>query len=1042
MKKILTLMAAMTAASGAFANDYDWQNIPSSPKTDASHNVEGYNGLQYENSTLSFKVNDGDEIELTVNGKNLKVALDGSNLETELKDGLISFKATKDGTVTLTPGDNTTSVTAIKVVSNNYRDALQIIEDGKASVTKALQQISNYSTEEDEDGRSFSSLFNSAAGLINEESQKIAQLEADLKGYKAKNTVGDNLKDMRSKEQAVAINVANIVTKAQTAHDKYIKAAFTDAQPLTDRINEAESTEDIKNATKDGIKTLNGKTTYIYDFTYDSTKGVGVAGQPKAEWCKTELENIKSDLMAYRDGAMGIYSNLTGIDNAGYGVSADAINLLKAEIDNMIARAIIERDYSNKIEELANNTSSLASVLTTKDTDGKNVFTKPNGYDTWVEDVNTISDFIANTDNRRDYTEAKLKTMVVDVYTQATTTYATLKTELAVQAATSLGKLAEAAQNNIDTYSYKISAKYENEPETQKTYQEEFAKLQSDLNGYKKTITDKEYEKVVLGYNDLASKISEVTNKILGDEGLWTKTLKGQKGEVDKNNRTTAEKLTNKIDAIRANYNDQIENHIKNWKESDFAQFKSETYYSDGAYQRYKDNGDLKTYLEARQSILFDIINNLDEEKVNINNEVINLTNAMSGVDDVEFDPTDNKYRFTDEKVKEYEKAIADINTKIEEQLNLAIEAANERAYYYFMESPTIGQTMTVRGAKNIYDRTKEWLYEGYNNAKMSKEAYEKFLYRYAGIIWKGYYVETVNDIKEDKGEKFLDNAEDKAETFYKAKTMADKIGQLTTEYLSKIQDVVDDVNGEYTVYTQLYEGVRGRKVKYTEAKAKESDYAKSYEKAAGVDEDTAKKFINDKLNSINTVIAEFSDNLEEKALEASSLKAESETAFDVFDEGYIQITDFAAYTANNEAKDEAEKQVALIEAEITNLKTQIADYREDAKAVGETAISTAETTLAAQKTSIQKDFEDYKLGTTYPNSIKGVLEAILADLKAAAEEAKNVQEGGNLDYNGDGVVDANDVKAAKADAQKTGDIKTFNDFLTKYLEFQSKNNQ
>lgn len=1023
-------MAAMSAVSGAFANDFDWQGIPSRPTTDANHNVTDYKGLKYENSVLSFEVNAGDEIELTVSGKNLTVALNGSDLKTELKDGKVAFKAENNGTVSLTFGDDATSVTAITVESDNYRTALDIIKQGKASVTEALQKISNYTKETDKDGRSFSGLFSSASSLINEEAQKIAQLEADLKSYRANNTVGDKLAGMRSVETAAAANIAAIVAKAEAAHDEYIKIAFTNTEALTNRIKEAKSKDEIKNTSEAYVKTLNETTKYIYDFTYDANKKVGVAGKLKADWCQTELDNIESDLMSFREGAMGIISNISGVEDGGFAFDVDVVAQLEAQVDNMIARAIVERDYAAKIAELSDNVTALDKVLATKDADNKNVFTKPSGYDTWAKSVKTISDLIADTDSRRDFTQADLKANVIDVYNTANTTFATLKTDLAGQAATALTKLAEKAQSNIDTYSYKIAAKYENEPATQEKYQKEFAALQADLNGYKETIKGEKYEDVVLGYNALAAKIDEVNTKILGDNGLWSQTLEGQKGEVISNNNATAKKLTDKIDAIRANYNKQIES-ITNWKNSDFAKYNDNT--------ALKDNGDLKTYLEARQSVLFDIVNNLDKEKVNINNAVTALNDVIPGIPDVEFDPTDEKYRFTDEKVKKYEDAITDLNKKIDEQLTLALEAANERAYYYFKNSYTIGTTMTVNGAAEIYYDTKKWLDEGYNNEKMSQDAHDKFDSRYAGILWANRYLVTVNGKQEDKGEKYLADAIAKAGSYNADKTMADNIGKLTTDYLSKIEGVVETINGQYEEYTKLYVAVRDKKVKYTEAKAKESDLVAKYKDAAGVDEATAKKFINDKLNDINTVIAEFSEKLEEKALEASTLTTDGETAFNAFDEGFIQVTDFAAYKSNKEANDEASKQITLIEAEITNLKTQIADYREDAKAVGETAIAKAETELEAQKTTIEKDFKDYKLGTTYPNSIKGVLDTILADLKAAAEEAKKVQEGGNLDYNGDGDVNIDDVKDAKADAQKTGDIKTFNDFLTKYLEFQSK---
>ena len=89
MKKILTLMAAMSAVTGAVANDFDWQSIPAKPATDASNMVKGYNGLYFVNNTFSFNVHAGDEVQLTVNGKNLTVNVGGTVLNTELKDGKI-----------------------------------------------------------------------------------------------------------------------------------------------------------------------------------------------------------------------------------------------------------------------------------------------------------------------------------------------------------------------------------------------------------------------------------------------------------------------------------------------------------------------------------------------------------------------------------------------------------------------------------------------------------------------------------------------------------------------------------------------------------------------------------------------------------------------------------------------------------------------------------------------------------------------------------------------------------------------------------------
>ena len=57
------------------------------------------------------------------------------------------------------------------------------------------------------------------------------------------------------------------------------------------------------------------------------------------------------------------------------------------------------------------------------------------------------------------------------------------------------------------------------------------------------------------------------------------------------------------------------------------------------------------------------------------------------------------------------------------------------------------------------------------------------------------------------------------------------------------------------------------------------------------------------------------------------------------------------------------------------------------------------------------------------------------ADLKKAAEDAKKQQEGGNLDINGDGEIDGDDVMQKLDESKKTGDVNAFMDFVNRYLE-------
>lgn len=1021
MKKILTLMAAMSAVTGAVANDFDWQSIPAKPATDASNMVKGYNGLYFVNNTFSFNVHAGDEVQLTVNGKNLTVNVGGTELNTELKDGKISFKATAGGLVILTMGEQT-AVTAIYVESDNYRKALEKIKTkGQGTINEAVAKISDYSKKTDPNNKkgdeelSFEGFYTAIKAKINDEAVKVAGLEAQLAERKAENTVTQEwLDDLDGQLNAVKNNVNTILFLASVNEAKYIEVTKTRCAALNDRIKKARNNDKgTRYVTNSGDATQeNNGTNYIYEL---KSNGYADVTKPKADWCESELQNIEKERDAIKNNAMELLSQFPNINWNATDYTAE-YSTLENQVDNMIARAIVERDYvkTKKFSNLSDNVTKLNDVLKAKDAEGNTIFTKPAGYDAWAQNVKKINDFVAKTDNRRLYTQAELNTMPVGVYTSAETSFEQFKTDFANQAEAALNKLAKVAQDNIDTYSYKIAAKYQNEKDTREKYEKEFSKLQADLNGYKKTITKKQYEEVVVGFTTIADNIEAINKAILGDpttgkKGLWTETLSAQKQEVLDNNAAAAKVLTDKIDAVRANYNTKVTDGIEKWKTADFA------------------NPDMVTYLEACQRALFDIVNKLDMAKEDINSNVKNLAGVIGGVEDVEFDPNDNKYRFTgkDENNADYSTIISGIETEINTQLDRAIDKANETAYQFFLNEDGTEKTMTKNYAFNIYCGLKKRLDTGLNNSEMSRDAYDAFNNRYMGILDKSY--------NNGVGENYLADAEKKAAEYYNAKTMADNIGKLTTDYLSKIQGAVEEVNTNLNAYTEHYEGVSDRKVKYTAAKAKEATYVKDYMAATGAEEKDAKEFVNGKLNEISGVISEFSKVLESKALSASKL--DSTTPFAEFDKGYNMVTNYKAYQANEQALADANKLVANVEADITNLKAQIADYRDDAKAIGEAAIDKAQTVLDAQKKDIEANYAKLELGTTFPNTIKGVLEAVRADLKKAAEDAKKQQEGGNLDINGDGEIDGDDVMQKLDESKKTGDVNAFMDFVNRYLE-------
>ena len=1021
MKKVLTLVSALSMVAGsAFANDYDWQfgvDGVNNPKTDANHNVligDKAIALKYENKKFTFSVNAGDQIKLGVNGEDLHIAVNGTPLTAKLEGGKISFDATADGTVELTLSKGT-AITSIYVESDNYRTALAKIKNiGKAAINNATIKIADYSQMKDEknmyrdeEGKalSFMDFFSAIKGEINIEAQKVAQMEAELEKAKQENTVGVLLGEAEGEGKlvtrltAVDNAITQILADATAAKANYDNIIQVVAKGVNDRLAEAAETT---------VSSYDNKAlTYIWDFQTVNRKIEKKS--LKAPWAETELAAIEKDRNELMKAAWEELGRFPKQTKAKAEWETD-FNSLKDQVDNMIARAIVERDYKSKITNLKTKVGNLKDVLAIKDTDHKDVFTKPAGYDDWTKAVDELNKFIDDATNRRDFTKAELDANPVGKYTTAETTFTSLKNEFIDQAHKALTALSADAQKNIDTYSYKISAKYQNEPETQKQYEKEFAVIQSELNGYNKTIGLKDYATIVEGYNTIAPKITGINDQV---KAKWDKTLDDQKLKVKANNNDAKKEIDDQIDAVRKNYNDYIAK-IEAWKKADFA------------------SEDMIASLNANQRVLFDIVGELDAQKKAVADKVAELETAIDEVSDVEFDPNDaTKYRFNGENKdgKTYKSIVEEIEGRIKVQIDAAVKTANDRAWTYLTRGSSNGKaTLTFNDANQKYNAAKEYIDKGFSESKMTKEAHDSFDMRYLGILDKSQ--------NNGVGENYSADAYAKAQEYMTALTLADNIGSISTDYLAKIETAVKAVNDQLEAYKALYQKVATKKVAWTVAKSKEADYQKEYEQVVPDGKDD---FVKTKLKEINDALKDFSKKLEDNALEASSLNDEADTVLKFFDAGYFQATNYKGYVANNEAKSKADALIAVVKAEITNAKAAIAGYREEVKAEANVVIAAAETTVAAQETSVTEDFAAGKLGDTYA-TIEGALNTVSANLKKALADAEKAEKGGNLDLDGDGEISTSDVLKAVGNVKdKTMDLRTFTDFIDAYFQYISK---
>lgn len=1008
MKKVLTLVSALSMVAGsAVANDFDWTGLEEPQLEAGTHFVKGTkSNLTYKDQEFSFQVTKGDKVQLEVNGENLDITVNDSKLTASLEGGKISFVAEADGGVVLKLGTDT-AIKSIYVESDNYRKAEKLIKTiGMAAVNKATVDIADYSTMIDKDNQnlSFDGFFTSVKEEINLEAQKVAQMEAELVTAKAENTVKKLLAEgletsLEKRLGAVKTAVEKIVKDAEAAKKNYDNITKVVAKGVDDRLVEAAKT------TVSAID--NNALTYIWDFKLDGKKIV--KSSLKAAWAEDELNAIAKDRDALKKAAMEELSRFykSTKNEADWQKDFDG---LKGQIDNMIARAIVERDYKSKITNLKTKVDNLNGVLAIKDVNQKDVFTKPAGYDDWTKAVKELNDFIDDTTNRRDYTKAELDANPVGKYTTADKTFTSLKDEFIGQAHSALTALSADAQKNIDTYSYKISAKYQNEPETQKQYEKEFAVIQSELNGYNKTIGLKDYATIVEGYNTIAKNISGINDQV---KAKWDKTLNDQKIKVKDNNKEAKKVIDDQIDAVRKNYNDYIAK-IEAWKKADFA------------------SDDMIASLNANQRVLFDIVGELDAQKKAVADKVAELETAIDEVSDVEFDPNDaTKYRFNGENKdgKTYKSIVEEIEVRIKAQIDAAVKTANDRAWNYLdTDWSNDKATLTFNDADAKYYAAKEKIDKGLSESKMTQEAHDSFDKRYQGILDKSQNANV--------GENYRVDAYTKAKAYKTALTLADNIGSISTDYLAKIETAVKAVNVQLEAYTALYQKVATKKVAWTVAKSKEADYQKEYKQVVPDGKDD---FVKTKLQEINDALKAFSKKLEDNALTASSLNDEADAVLASFDAGYFQATNYKGYVANNEAKSKADALIAVVKAEITNAKAAIAGYREEVQADANVVIAAAETTVSAQESSVAKDFADGKLGDTYA-SIEGALKTASANLKQALADAEKAEKGGNLDIDGDGQIGLSDIEKA-TDNTKGGamDGTTFTNFIEAYLQYISK---
>lgn len=1031
-------MAAMSAASGAFAYDYDWAvPNPSNIKTDDAGNVEGCTDLKYDatSNVLSFNAQKDDQIVVSVQnlgGELGTVSANGTSIEVGgNKEAVLNYTADADGLVKIVISGNLV-VTKINVTSQMYLDLVKEYNDAKAALNDVNKKLAGYSTKEE--GK-FLDFFNAFMKEVNKQGQAIEKAKADLEDAKKTNNVSAQKADISKRLSDATTNVTAIPADVQKAEKLYKTIIGTDAKASLDRIKKAKKqngTDITATLWADGD--MNNLLDYMWDFkeVKDGTKITYVQDKLKAAWEKDEIAAIENDRKNILADALAELKNYPLHYTAEGKTQADfqkAYADIVTSVDNMIARAIVERDYKAKIEQIAKDAEDLDKVIAANpDVFKTDALSKD--YNNWKKDIKDINEFINKTDNRQDFTQAELAANPVKKYTDAAATLEAYKKDLVKQAQTVLNKLVDDTQKELNDYMYKVVAKYENEPTTQETWQKKFAAEQDKLNKAEKTVKGGDYTKLVVNYATIKDEINAVRTTV---NGYWGETLNAQKGEVVDINNQNAKKLYTQIDAIRANYNERIQ-HIQKWLGMQFMGGEEST-----------ATIDIKKNLQK----LFDIVLELDNTKKAIGDDVAAINKLVDATSDAEFDPNNNKYRFFEDKAKNsedilYTDAIDALKISIETEIKAATFTANAKAAEFLNDYSYKADFdyLNVAKAYTYVSNAQTEVDKGYNESKMSSAAAKAYKQAFSDVanvrkdaagkqITLGY----ITNAKEEIAKRWCDNIND---LDLKKHTLADDIENvIQKEYLNKVEAAVAAIQIELESYKVQYATIGEMKVKWNFAKANEKQLQKD---AEAVDNTIASDFITKKIEAMNESIALVSKDLEDKALKATEQKSATDAAEKQFNEDYKLVTEFKTVTENNTAKKAADKKVEEIKNSIKAAQTTLNGYRDEVKAEYTAKLSDIEGRLTAQESNITSSFEAYTLGKDYEANIKGALENIETDIKQLLADAKNEQEGGNLDENGDGVVDIKDVNVvADKAAEGTVDTDTYYNFIDAYLKYISK---
>lgn len=1025
MKKILTLMAAMSACAGtAMASDFNFANPSVDAKEEGSH-------LTYNETAkaFSFTVTAEDEITLTATG-DVTVKLNGTALTAE--DG--KYKATADGELTIELG--TSAVTKIVVVSSNSRLVQAEIEKAQVKMGEVIAAAAKYVN--------YLDFYNAVQAEISKAGQKVQDVKAKLAEYKEANNVTDANKDALIAELNSTVLLADgnygavkmaeeAIVKADATFALFTQIVDTDSKVALNALTKANGVATQGEWMVNGGEKINNTTMFTHNLKAVKNQ-LGIVTKTeldgfKTTWIESEWKNLNKEVNETIKNAaiaeLNKYPNAF-VENDEQAF-VDMYQEVVEKLHNVIARANFERDNLKTVNDLTAKVNKVDAALKAG---APFVLDADNDFTLLKEQITAMQTEISSSENRYMYSQDNFSEFV-NTISGVSTKLDGFYTELVGKARTDLQAKLKAAQENLTKVSYEVSAKYEHESATQKEYQKQFSEQQNKLDEVKKNVAASAFPTVQTDYKAFVDQISNINKKV--DE-IWGTTLSSQKAEINTHNQAAKKKIFDAIDAVRADYSLYVE--------------KINTWINDDATKK------AATDLKANLNELFSIVNGLDDMKAEVTEAVDKMTENIKKESDEEFgahyEANKNIYRLTEDKVTGYLNSTKTVSDAIYDELKEAATTANAKAYDFVKTNTGYG-VKSIRWANNLISDAKYNVKTGDKNEKMSAEAAAKFKAAYDKIAQKD-----LTAPKGEQGEGYVKIAETEIERLYnyyinkadfKDNILADKVvknkegkRELPEQYIAPVETAVNALNNELESYKAQYKDIYALKVDWNTAKAKEDELqakVDAWEKANNV---TAENHfnVNKELTAVNENLAKTLENLEKGCLTATKCQDATDKAKENYAVKMYMIQHFTEAKANEAAAPVVSAKVAEVEKAIADARTKVADYADDIKNKANADLNTIDGKLTTLKNSIDASVKANTIAANKDGFIAG-LTTLAGDVTKVLEAAAQAAKDADLDYNGDGKVDVKDLVDADADFQNTGDGFTFYKFLDAYLEYLSK---